>query len=390
LAACGADIGSDNSFAKDSFAKPTDHGELVFTDGARNEATFTETTRYHAWTFTLTDDAEVDLQTGLETVNLDSVMYLYRWDAGEELWGSYIRKNDNHQGQMYSRIKSGLAAGEYRVKVQATHPMMVGKLNLAASCTGDGCPAVDTGVCEPTHGSGTYTEGCGERIRGVVMAPVTSESSTTIKYEDRCNHPNVEAQAATAYHDYWNGYIGWDDFANEEGEMYATTRRHGDAGTVVSIDVGGDEDGVSFLFDAAGTLLMYFHSEQSSSTWYSCGVAGEPTVEEPDTEECGQALLHDTAHSTVDTSDGTTSTTDAESDLGAFAAAGVSYFATEQGLSASDSIAYRVTSWESGAELELSANGSTSTLILADKWGDTYLAMQTEGGVTTVKCENLD
>lgn len=390
LGACGVDVGSDESFQRDSFATPTEHGELVFTANARNEARFTDTTRYHSWTFTLTDDADVILKTDPGEVNLDTVLYLYKRAPGEANWGSYIKKNDNHGDEMYSYIEKSLGAGEYRIKVKATHARMVGGFNVDASCDGPGCPVEEAGVCEPTHGESSYTEGCGERIRDIMMEPVTSESHSTITWGEHCDHPNLIAQGATAYRDYYGDWFDWDDYVGDDGEMYVMTRKHGDAGAVVSIDLGGDEDNVSFLFDAEGKLLVTFHSEQSSSTWYTCGAAGEPTVTEPDTEECGQALLYGMAHAGSDDSSGTTTSDGAESDLGAFIAAGVRYFASEASLAGADSIDYELSRWEDGAELTLSAGSEQATLLLTDRWGDTLLAMRDIDGKVEVMCERLD
>ena len=391
-AACGgADIGSDASFQRDSFSSPTEHGELVFTDGARNQAQFGENTRFHSWTFTLAGDADVVLKTDPTTVNLDTVLYLYRRDPGERLWGRYIAQNDNHGDEMFSLIDKHLRKGEYRIKVKATHPRMVGDFNVEASCNGPGCPAEERGVCEPTHGAGAYTEGCGARVRDVMMAPVTSESHTTITWGNHCDQPNLIAQGATAYRDYYGDWFDWDDYVGEDGEMYVMLRKHGDAGAVVSIDLGGDEDNVSFLFDAGGKLLVTFHSEQSSTTWYSCGAENEAAASAPDHEECGQALLYSLAHSNAATSNGTTTVQAAEGDLDAFVAAGIRHYASHQALGDDDTIDYTLSQWSEGAELQLShGGGDVSTLVLADRWGDTVLAMSDLDGVTELKCTALE
>ena len=69
LAACAggpaADKGEESPLpidgALDSLSRPTDHGDLRF--GAAAAADLARDARYHAWTFTLTGDADVALQT---------------------------------------------------------------------------------------------------------------------------------------------------------------------------------------------------------------------------------------------------------------------------------------------------------------------------------------
>ena len=70
VACAGQDeVGSGSSDVTDSFRNPTDHGELQF--GVPNDAEFTDEDRYHAWRFTLSAEAEIDLTTQLIAHNLD-------------------------------------------------------------------------------------------------------------------------------------------------------------------------------------------------------------------------------------------------------------------------------------------------------------------------------
>src|SRR5688572_23815514 len=67
LSACsgeGPSIASDSANV-DSFAKPTELGALMF--GTPNPAELTETSRFHAWTFTLSESATLDLSTQIHT-----------------------------------------------------------------------------------------------------------------------------------------------------------------------------------------------------------------------------------------------------------------------------------------------------------------------------------
>jgi hypothetical protein len=98
----------------DSLTSPTDHGELAF--GIANNASFTDAEGFHAWTFTLTDAASVEIATELNSANLDSVMYLYRRTSPTASWGAYTHRNDDaDDSTQASKLTLDLTAAEYRV-----------------------------------------------------------------------------------------------------------------------------------------------------------------------------------------------------------------------------------------------------------------------------------
>ncbi|MBW2524689.1 MAG: DVUA0089 family protein [Deltaproteobacteria bacterium] len=140
LAACATDsTGTSTDYATDSWANPTMHGELSFEE--RNTAELTESARFHGWYFTLSADAEVDLQTAPKAQNLDTVMYLYNADADGKKYGEYIAKNDDASSStMASKLTEALPAGTYFVQVKAAHQLMTGRFDLETDCSGAGCP----------------------------------------------------------------------------------------------------------------------------------------------------------------------------------------------------------------------------------------------------------
>lgn len=394
---CGDDVGQSSENATDSFTRPTDHGEFVF--GVPNPAEFTDEQRFHAWQFTLTDNAKLDLSTELKTVNLDSVMYLYRRDPGTDSWGSYVGKNDDDGDSLASRIEGDFGAGEYLIKVKAAKTGLRGHFVVHGGCEGAGCPAGPGDACDPNSEIGVplgndFTNRCGALLVDVLLAPVTSEWHTETLYADYCDLGGVAAKSVEHYRDYWDGWIGWDDFLGDEPSeayIYVHVIDHGDAGTVVSIDIGADEDGVSFVYDRDDKLVMYFHSEQSSTSHWYCGVEGEADDLYPD-DECAGQLLNAFPHrdGEVQTREGTTTAASAAADLGSeLDGKVVAKFASELSLPSSEAIQYTAQGWEHGHALTLSAGGKTTTFYPGG-WYDDGIIARTDGDVTALLCESLD
>lgn len=120
----------------DSFRNPTEHGDVTF--GVESSGELGRGEDFHAFDFALTGPAEVKITTSdLESSDLDTVIYLYR--QGEQGWGRYIARNDDHGGSLLSRIDAELDAGRYRVIVKAYGSWDVGGFGLAVDCAGDGC-----------------------------------------------------------------------------------------------------------------------------------------------------------------------------------------------------------------------------------------------------------
>ena len=101
----------------DSLLRPLDHGELSFE--APNAAQIGPQ-RYHAWQFTLTGEASVEVRTAPAAPggpDVDTVLALYRRRA-DGRWGAAIARNDDHDRSVWSRVELGLTEGEYRVIVR--------------------------------------------------------------------------------------------------------------------------------------------------------------------------------------------------------------------------------------------------------------------------------
>jgi hypothetical protein len=118
----------------DSAASPTDHGVLTF--GELDAATLSADEAHHVWSFTLSDDAEVEGFTDGDDP-IDTVLYLYKHSARG--WGAYVERNDEDGRGSWSSIKRELSAGEYRFLVKGYDTDAVGAFSFAANCEGAGC-----------------------------------------------------------------------------------------------------------------------------------------------------------------------------------------------------------------------------------------------------------
>lgn len=149
LTACAGETGkgpesgvpSDGKF--DSFARPTDHGELSF--GGTVQIEITEEARFHSFTFALDGAAAVQIQTfrGLEKKKaVDTVLYLYRRRA-DGTYGPFIAKNDDNGDSQLSLLSETLDAGEYRFLVKGYDEADQGRVGVGLACTGAGCDVTE-------------------------------------------------------------------------------------------------------------------------------------------------------------------------------------------------------------------------------------------------------
>lgn len=130
----------------DSQRSPTDHGAIAF--GASAASALTADERFHAWTFELSGDANVELTTSYAVLGqrrTDTVLYLYRESPAG--WGAYIARNDDHGSTTYSKIARALGAGRYRALVKGHQASTRGKFSLRVACDGAGCAAPDPNAC---------------------------------------------------------------------------------------------------------------------------------------------------------------------------------------------------------------------------------------------------
>ncbi len=390
VAACVGDtIGSDSAYSTDSFASPTEHGELRF--GAPNPAEFTNDNRFHAWTFTLTGPAELELSTELDAANLDTVMYLYR--RSEDSWGSYIDKNDDHDGLLASRISRTLEAGDYRIKVKTTKVAMRGSFSVIGTCTGDGCPTTDGGECtgdgpatlpSPTR----YTPACNATLEAILTTPRGAAPADCAQA--------LEERAVQYYKNYWDEVYGYDELTGgEDVEPYVDLQFHPGAGTVVDIGLGGDEDSMDFVFDLDGHLLFYYQHNQSPDWAWFCPTDGQPTVEEPD-EDCVTSAIGHSEYDVEDLSEGSGSTPAAETtNLPPAVAAAVTEYVAVETVGNGEEVSYDYALWAgyytNGAKVTLSAeNHPTVTYVVTGdpEWGMTIVFRSDDNGTTFV-CKEL-
>lgn len=153
LAACvsSAEKGPEEELLDDSKAdshrKPTDHG---FVDpGAVVTAELTPDARYHAWEFTLTGAAYLELTTSYAVRGqrkTDTVLYLYKQQPNG-LWGRYLDRNDDYRDKVYSQLAGDYTEGTYRVLVKGHSADTMGKFQLTVGCNGLGCAPADPAAC---------------------------------------------------------------------------------------------------------------------------------------------------------------------------------------------------------------------------------------------------
>jgi hypothetical protein len=125
----------------DSLRSPIVHGAIGF-DDPRIEA-ITAEAGHHAWTFELSGAADVQVSTGPAVRHqkpTDTVVYLYR-QRPDGSWGSYVARNDDARGTLWSWLDRSLEAGSYRVTVKGYDRQVRGKFALTVRCEGEGCAA---------------------------------------------------------------------------------------------------------------------------------------------------------------------------------------------------------------------------------------------------------
>ena len=413
VSACGSESSSNPTQGKgaeddelidgkmDSFYTPTMHGDLAF--GTPNTATITSDERFHAWTFTLSGEASVELRTEV-TNNLDTVMYLYRRADGASSWGSYIAKNDDHGGNIWSQISKTLDGGEYRVVVKAFKAAMLGPFAVQGTCAGDGCP--EQAACSsdpyPMRALTGYAPSCAGKLHDVLTTPVTSQQSRSVAVGDCSFGPQIK-KAVDYYREYWDDMMGWADFADcgddqqclDEVMLDVGLTELGSGGALADVDIGGDESAMTFVFDAGGDLLMYYQHNQSPDMGWACADAGEPSADQPG-DDCAAMTLAGVPHkpSGVTSKTGETSVDTAEADIGAPAKAALVEFASQQQLDGAEIVQYSLSSWKSisdydGVAVELT-HGSVSAAydVVSSDYGGT-IVMQHDADGASFLCKDL-
>jgi hypothetical protein len=406
MGGCATDsVGSESSNVTDSWSNPTSHGELSFEH--TNQAEFDEQQRFHAWDFTLSGEATVDMRTELVSPNLDSIAYLYKRNPESGNWGDYIAKNDDHDGQPSSRISKKLDAGEYRLKVRAYKSFQRGQFSVEASCTGEGCPSVSGDVCSQDSeyampAETDPTDACVAVFDHILIAPVTQTFGVSVAQTDRCEGGSLAAKGFDYYKQFWadTGY-GWDSIVEDyfEGDeamvsLNVDVTVHGDAGATVGVDMGGDEDHVTFILDGDGDMVAYYWSNQSPTSGFAC--AKYPGAEHDYVDEyCVGDALHQLPHAPGDVSDsgeGTTTAAAAQSAMPLLVASTIGYFVNKQELNAdSDEVTYAFEIWEdwgAGAVVTLEAGDVSRTYHVANSYSDDVrIIAELDGDALQLVCE---
>ncbi len=386
-AGCSAVTDEDAASAEenlDAFGRPTEHGALGF--DRSNDASFTEDQRFHAWTFTLTAPAQIALSTELRAQNLDTVAYLYKKGAGG--WGQYVATNDNSGGTLASRINGRFDAGEYMLKIKARHASMRGAFAVLGQCTGAGCPSANVTCAAPPAAfpsGGTVTTACAATMAAILTTPSGASPSAA------CDAKMSEA-AAKYYEAYFRdmGDDVWEELNTDGiGEGGA---HHPGAGTVLNLDVGGDENAMSYVFDAQQRPMLYFQHNQSPAWEWSCN-GGDPIPEEEQPNDtCIGAMLghHTYGPSDVREGNGTTFAGVATGTSPQIDAALAEYGA---GVPAGTALTFTYRAWKTqfdmGAEVKIKAAGSAETayvVVGSPGWGLT-VALATTAGKTKFVCK---
>jgi hypothetical protein len=403
LAAClgGSDKGDEDSplgdEKSDSFFSPTSHGELIF--GAPNRAEISDEALFHSWTFTLSGPAQISLRTEIEK-NLDTVMYLYRREVGSTGgWGRFLEKNDDHEGELFSQIDLDASAGEYRVLVKGFKHSARGRFAVLGSCTGDGCP--QQGACEEDEfgvlpDSGAFTRSCAGALVQLLATAGTSSATSDADSGQLCTLGPEMKRGVDLYRAYWEDVIGWQEFTGGEPVSFEVTHAELGAAAEIEVDLGLDEDAITFLFDSKDDLLMLLQHNQSPDVRWFCARPGEPSIQEPSClPDMMLSMRHDAA---AVLAQGTTTTTCGDSSddaLPLLVGDPVCEFTLGRGIADDAAVAAEFTSWRSragllGAVVHLSAGGQQATYHLGTTFGDhTVIFAVTEAGASRLPCLEL-
>ena len=383
----------------DSFRKPTEHGEIMFNVDAFGD--LQEDQLFHVWDFKIAgDEAEITLQTTPITSNLDTVMYLYKREAGDTNWGRYISRNDDFEKNIWSRVVKRVEPAEYRVLVKGFKSSIRGTFKLAATCSGPGCPKVDTEET-PLPVDSDLNQACHDRISTGLLAPIMGGDGASIIYEtERFGLEGVMRAAAEQYKAYWEDIGFWEDMDFGDGHGLDLEGTFTEDGSLVSVSAGGDEDTITFVYEGKDTLIALYHSEQSPTVDFFCpeDTTTSAPVEAPE-EFCFGAWLDVMPHDQDGEGDRngvtTVSKSNTDSDLDKLVAAAVHAYESTTAIGLDDEITFEGLGFEAasgasqGVIVTLSAEGHpTLTYELGDREFDSlWVFTVSQGGKTRWICD---
>lgn len=398
----GNEVSSTTDDLRDSWAKPTEHGTLVF--NVESSAEFGDATRFHAWTFELSGKANVAIETDFAERNLDTVMYLYRRKPGASAWGAHVKKNDDAAGRLSSRIAGELAEGEYRLIVRAAKEAMRGEFTVLGTCSGEGCPTSGE-TCAPAADlpqETDYSQECAGAMVAIVDSAVKATRSTTLPYRnagapdaetaERCALGALERAAVDHYYAYWSELTGWADiwYDTESDLEFEVDTTELDAGTIVGVRlIGSDEMQVNFVFDGGGRLVARHHDEQSPTVGWFCGKGEEGDT--PD-EFCVGDAIYRLPHPEGGGRSVAGETLVAGDKLDGIVLAAVDAYARRENVAETATVTYEGSLWEddSAGRITVKASGVASvTYHLFDGGNGPYFIFE-KREETVFLCERME
>jgi hypothetical protein len=265
LAACAADpttkgpeddVPQSGDGKLDSFAAPTDHGAIAF--GAAQVGNVTSTAKYHAWTFALSNSAEVHAYTSRvpHYASTDTVAYLYK--MGATGWGSYIARNDDDGTSEWSSIDRTLGIGQYRVLVKGYSSTTTGHFQLTVDCTGAGCaaPCLFGTTLGDFEGNAAWTLGTQQRLYASTGLSALDDQRIVLAMQESAHTDVTTVDEAFA--------------AADQNEIDIQTLTHNaDGRTFTIVDYGAGDNTYGAIFtDPTATIATAIHD----SDFYRCSV----------------------------------------------------------------------------------------------------------------------
>jgi len=180
-----------------------------------------------------------------------------------------------------------------------------------------------------------------------------------------------ERRAADYYVSYWDEVSPLD----EEATLSVQTRELAGAatggGTLVDVTDGGDESGITFVFDAGDKLVALFQHNQSPDAQFFCRASSAARRELAGVEDCVGALVNAVPHDTdlEEEVDLTASMGALPSGLGAEVRTALARFAATGSVASTSPIAAAGVRWDEGyapaSRLTVTAPGERTTTYLA-------------------------
>ena len=270
----------------DSFASPTDHGRITF--GAAVDAELGDGARFHAFTFALRGEAEINIDVTSADPNLDTVAYLYYRFPGESDWGRYISRNDDADStRVTSQIARLLSPGEYRVIVKAFKYVQRGPFSLTVSCDGE-CATTASEMAIPTPTG--FGDRCAYLLEGVFKSELLNVRRSQVPLAEIASQDRFMRVAAAHYARKFATDLEW----YAVSELPATTRVLED-GVIITLDQpDSDETAMTYVFDKTdGLIASHWDIPEPDIDYYCAGLGG--TWGAPN-EECVAALLSTSPH----------------------------------------------------------------------------------------------